>query len=352
MESRPIRELGENHVVSRFRALASGTLGPHVIVGPGDDAAVISSPDKRLLLFACDMMVEGIHFRREWAEPRQIGWKAMVQNLSDIAAMGGEPAAAVASIATPGCVPEEVVSAIAEGLAAAASRYGAALVGGDFVGSPGPLVVDVAITGWVERERMLLRRGASPGDALLVTGYLGAAAAGLAARQQALAEAESSLLAEAIRAHHEPRPRLSEAHAIAGARRATSMMDLSDGLADDLPRLCQQSGVGARVRAQAVPIHRACSFVADRLGVNDRQLAITGGEDFELLLTCPREAVDELASALSEASEAPLTVIGEIIAEEEVLLMDADGSERSLGKGFDHFAASSQARGRSDRAAE
>jgi len=352
MDSRSIKELGENRVVSRFRALASGTLGPHVIVGPGDDAAVLISSDNRLLLLACDMMVEGIHFQREWAEPRQIGWKAMVQNLSDIAAMGGEPAAAVASIAASGDLPEDVVSGIGEGLVAAASRYGAALVGGDLVGSPGPLVVDVAITGWVEREQMLLRRGAIPGDALLVTGSLGAAAAGLASRQHAVVEAESSLLAEATQAQHEPEPRLREARVIAGARCATSMMDLSDGLADDLPRLCQQSGVGARVRAGDIPIHRACSFVADRLGISDRQLAITGGEDYELLLTCPPAAVQELASALSEATGTQLTVIGEIIAEEEVLLMDADGSERSLGAGFDHFGAPSQAPGRGDRAVQ
>lgn len=341
MESRPIRELGENRVVSRFRALASGTLGPDVVVGPGDDAAVITSPGDGLMLLACDMMVEGIHFRKDWAEPRQIGWKAMVQNLSDIAAMGGQPAAAVASIAATGDVSEEYVCAMAEGLAAAASRYGAALAGGDFVGSTGPLVVDVAITGWVERERMLLRRGARSGDALLVTGHLGAAAAGLAARQQGLVEAESSLLAEAIRAHHEPRPRLAEANAIAGAGCATSMMDLSDGLAEDLPRLCQQSGVGARVRSQAVPIHRACSFVADRLGMNGRHLAVTGGEDYELLLTCPPDGVSELKAAVSEASGTTLTVIGEIIGDEEVVLVDADGSDRSLGRGFDHFAAAS-----------
>ncbi len=294
------------------------------------------------------MMVEGIHFRQEWADCRQIGWKAMVQNLSDIAAMGGEPTAAVASIAASGGVAEDVASGLGEGLVAAASTYGTALVGGDLVGSPGPLVVDVAVIGRVEREHLLLRRGAAPGDALLVTGQLGAAAAGLAARQHALAEAESSLLGEAIRAHHEPRPRLSEAHVIASTRRATSMMDLSDGLADDLPRLCRESGVGARVRAEAIPIHRACAFVSDRLGINDRQLAITGGEDYELLLTCPRSAVDDLASALSEATGTQLTEIGEIIAEEEVVLMDADGRERSLGSGFGHFAERPQVGGRAD----
>jgi thiamine-monophosphate kinase len=345
LSTRPIADVGENRIVSRFRALASGTLTSEVAVGPGDDAAVINAGEGRLLLLACDMMVEGVHFRWEWASPRQVGWKAMVQNLSDIAAMGGEPAAAVASLAAPGDLSEDVATGIADGLAAAASVHGAALVGGDLVGSPGPVVVDVAITGWVERQRLLLRRGATPGDALMVTGRLGAAAAGLAAREHGLEEAESSLLGEAIRAHHEPRPRLSEARAIADTGKATAMMDLSDGLAEDLPRLCQQSGVGAHVRSAAIPIHRACSLVASRLGMNDLRMAVSGGEDYELLFTCPANAVAEIEAALSEVDGTQPAVIGEIVAEEEVVILDADGRDMALGKGFDHFAAPATERG-------
>jgi thiamine-monophosphate kinase len=335
--NQPIRELGENHIVARFRALASGSLNPNVIVGPGDDAAVLSADGDRLLLLACDMMVEGVHFRLDWARPRQIGWKALAQNISDIAAMGGAPFAAVASIAAPGDLPEEAAAGIAEGLVAAAARYGASFVGGDLVGSPGPVVVDVAITGWVDKDKLLLRRGASPGDAVLVTGSLGAAGAGLAALERDFSDADSSLLAEAFRAHHEPEPRLNEAQAIAAAGLATAMMDLSDGLADDLPRLCQQSGVGARLRASAIPIAPACSFVADSLGLSDLRLALSGGEDYELLLACPPGSVDTLSAAV-QACGNQLTVIGEITDEEGVSLLDAEGREHPLGHGFDHFA--------------
>lgn len=337
MTNQPIRELGENHIVARFRALASGSLNPNVIVGPGDDAAVLSADGDRLLLLACDMMVEGVHFRLDWARPRQIGWKALAQNISDIAAMGGAPFAAVASIAAPGDLPEEAAAGIAEGLVAAAARYGASFVGGDLVGSPGPVVVDVAITGWVDKDKLLLRRGASPGDAVLVTGSLGAAGAGLAALERDFSDAGSSLLAEAFRAHHEPEPRLNEAQAIAATRLATAMMDLSDGLADDLPRLCQQSGVGARLRASAIPIAPACSFVADSLGLSDLRLALSGGEDYELLLACPPGSVDTLSAAV-QACGNQLTVIGEITDEEGVSLLDAEGREHPLGHGFDHFA--------------
>jgi thiamine-monophosphate kinase len=338
MANRPLKDLGENHIVARFRALASRSLSSNVIVGPGDDAAVLSADGDRLLLLACDMMVEGIHFRLDWARPRQVGWKALAQNISDIAAMGGLPFAAVASIAAPGHLPEEAAAGIAEGLVAAASRYGASFVGGDLVGSPGPVAVDVAITGWVDRGKLLLRRGAAPGDAVLVTGALGAAGAGLAAcRAGASAPApQTPLLAEALRAHHEPEPRLKEAQAIAATGLATAMMDLSDGLADDLPRLCQQSGVGARLRAGAIPIAPACSFVADSLGLSALRLALSGGEDYELLLTCPPAAVDRLRAAV-QACGSQLTVIGEITDEEGVSLLDAEGRDHPLGHGFDHF---------------
>jgi len=340
-----IREFGENRIVARFRSLASAALRNDVLVGPGDDAAVLMLGDGPRLLLACDMMVEGTHFRLEWATPWQIGWKAMVQNLSDIAAMGGDPSWAVASLAASGDAAERAVEGIAEGLIAAASRHGAALVGGDVVGSPGPLVVDVAITGSVEKENLLLRSGAQPGDAVLVTGSLGVSAAGLAARQRGLPQAEDAAdvaLAEALRAHHEPRPRLVEARSIADTRLATAMMDLSDGLAEDLPRLCAASGVGARVLADEIPIARPCSALAGRLGLDALDLAITGGEDYELLLTCPRDRVEQVRAAVSDAAGTPVTPIGDVVAEEEqVVLVDSGGRSRPLGSGFDHFAVPS-----------
>jgi thiamine-monophosphate kinase len=314
MSDRPIRDCGENRVVARFRDLARGALGPDVLVGPGDDAAVLALSEERLLLLACDIMVEGIHFRREWCTAAQLGHKAMVQNFSDIAAMGGAPAFAVASLAAPGDLPEVFVEQLAQGLVGAASQYGAALVGGDLVGSPGPIVVDVAVTGWVEREHLLRRSGARPGDAILVTGALGASAAGLTLLQHDITQPEDPSLAAALRAHREPVPRLAESHAIAATGAATAMMDLSDGLADDLPRLCAESGVGARLRAEAVPIHPACAAVAEKLGFDPFPLAVSGGEDYELLFTCPQDAVEKLADAVAEVAGPPAAQIGEIVA--------------------------------------
>ena len=334
-----MRDAGENRLVARFREMAAGSLGRDVLVASGDDAAVLRVSKDRLLLLTCDMMVEGVHFRREWATPQQIGWKAMAANLSDIAAMGGDPGFAVASVAAPGDVSREMAEGIAQGLIECAARYGASLVGGDLVGSPGPLVVDVALTGWASEGLVLRRSGARAGDVVLVSGPLGASAAGLAALRQGLS-AEDERIATAVTAHLTPVPRLAEARAIAATRLATAMMDLSDGLATDLPRLCAESGVGALLRADQVPVHAACRATAGLLNLDPLELAITGGEDYELLLTCPPEAVGEIQQAVRVASGAPLTVIGEVAGGDEAALVDAAGRRKPLGSGFDHFAVS------------
>ena len=344
--SEPLRQVGENRMLSRFRELAGAALTGSVLFGPGDDAAAIRVQPGRVLLMTCDMMVEHVHFRREWATPEQIGWKAMVQNISDIAAMGGEPAGAVASLAAPSDLPSDIPEEIARGLIAAASEFGAALVGGDLVGSPGPIVVDVALTGWVEEDLMLRRRGARPGDAILITGALGASAAGLGVLQQGIhgdglpagRMVGPPEIARALQAHHTPRPRLAEARIIAQSRLVTAMMDLSDGLADDLPRLCAESGVGARIRCDRIPVDPACRAFASGIGKTALEMATAGGEDYELLLTCPPDAVARLAAAVQERTGTPLTAIGEMVEEQEVVFLDSAGRPIFPGSGFDHFA--------------
>ncbi len=331
-EQPPLRETGENGLLARFRALAAGGLTAGVVLGPGDDTAVLRVPADRLALLTCDMMAEGVHFRRDWATPWQIGWKAMAQNISDIAAMGGEPGFAVASVSLPGTVGTEFAEQLAQGLLAAATAHGAALVGGDLVGSTGPITVDVSLLGWVEESRLLRRGGARPGDALLVTGALGASAAGLQMLLRGNPDRDDPLVQQALAAHFTPQPRTKEGRAIAATGRASAMMDLSDGLATDLPRLCAESGVGARVQAEWVPIAPAAA------ALGEEALAVRGGEDYELLFTCPPEAVEEIRAALLTAGGVPAQVIGEITAERAIILREAEGRERPWGRGFDHFA--------------
>jgi thiamine-monophosphate kinase len=332
-----LTEFGENRMVSRFRQLANAATPPGVLLGPGDDTAILRVPADRVALLTCDMMAEGVHFRLDWATPWQIGWKAMAQNVSDIAAMGGEPGYAVASVSLPGSAPKQMAEEIAQGLIAAASEYGAALVGGDLVGSTGPVTIDVSLLGWVEEARALRRSGARPGDQILVTGALGASGAGLSLLLLGLTTARDADETAALAAHFTPRARVKEGRTLAATGCVTAMMDLSDGLAADLPRLCTESGVGARLYAAQIPIAPACAAVAPRVGAEALTLALTGGEDYELLFTCPASAAPYLAAEVGAATGTRVTAIGEVVPGDGIIMVDTAGNERPLGQGFDHF---------------
>jgi thiamine-monophosphate kinase len=157
--------------------------------------------------------------------------------------------------------------------------------------------------------------------------------------ERGLRDRGSPDIIRALQAHHTPRPRVAEARAIAESRLATAMMDLSDGLADDLPRLCTESGLGARVYCDRIPVDPVCHALAASIGRTSLEMATTGGEDYELLLTCSAGAVGRLMAAVSARSYTPLTVIGEIVEGRSVAFLDAEGQPVSLGSGFDHFAA-------------
>jgi thiamine-monophosphate kinase len=209
-------------------------------VGIGDDAAVLRGPGNRRLLVASDMLIEGVHFRRRGASPQQIGWKALACNVSDIAAMGGRPLWAVVSLGAPPSTPVRWVDGIYQGLARCARRFNVSLVGGDTVRAP-VVVLDVAITGTVERSHLTLRSGARVGDALFVTGRLGGS----------------------LRSGRHLRvvPRLREAQVLLRRVRIHAMIDLSDGLASDLWQMSRASEVALRVEAARIPVSRAARTV-------------------------------------------------------------------------------------------
>jgi len=251
---------GEFAFLERLAARLPGPPAGEVWIG--DDAAVLDGG--RLL--ATDLLVDGVHVRTEWASPADIGWKALVVNLSDVAAMGGEPEAAVAAVALPpggGAVGDGLV----DGLAEAAETYGCPLVGGDL--STGPvLMLSVAVTGTTRPPAPVLRSGARPGDTVFVTGPLGAARAVL----------ERLEAGDAVdpRPLHRPVPRLPEGRTAAEAG-ATAMLDLSDGLSVDLRRIGRASGVGFRIDAAAVPVGAGATL----------EQAVLGGDDYELCFTAP-----------------------------------------------------------------
>lgn len=287
-----LSELGENALVARWTRRLP-TL-PSVILGPGDDCAVTGRrSDPVWTLLKTDCVIEGVHFA-SGTDFARVGWKALARNVSDIAAMGGEPRHALVTVALPPSLDVEKGDALYTGLRRCARKFGIAIAGGETARSPGPVFISVALTGEVERGRCVTRSGGRPGDVLFVTGRLGGTLAGK---------------------HLDFTPRLAEARWLAGHFRPRAMMDLSDGLGADLPRLARASGCGFELGA--IPCAPGVS----------REEALSGGEDFELLFALPPRRAARLERAWP-FRRLPLTRVG---------VLTANKSFQSL-HGFDHFA--------------
>ncbi len=310
-----------------------------VLLGLGDDAAVVE-PGSHLIVLTADLLVEGVHFRRETTSAHDLGYKALAVNVSDVAAMGGSPRYALISVGIPQDVEMAWVVELYAGLRDAASEYAMTIVGGDTSRS-GSVLISVAVTGEVGHDLAVTRSGARPGDRVVVTGTLGAAAGGLrlaSAPKHSVAAVASSSGRELLAAYARPQARVGEGQTLA-REGATAMIDVSDGLAIDLGRLCRESGVGATVVLSGIPVASSLSELRSALGAEPLELALEGGEDYELLATLPPRAVPLTAQLLKDRFGTPLTDIGEIRAGEGLVAVQADGSERPLeATGWDHFA--------------
>jgi thiamine-monophosphate kinase len=329
----------EVELVQAIRKVLSGD-APGLVVPVGDDAAVVEPGDHHGLLTA-DMLVEGIHFEAGATSAHDLGHKAVAVNVSDVAAMGGSPRYGLACLAVSDRVEASWVMELYGGMREGADEYGMALVGGDT--SRGErTVISVTVYGEVAKGRAVTRSGGRPGDRLAVTGALGASAGGLRlARTEG--EHRRDLLStdwgRALLAVHErPVARVGEGQSLAQAG-ATAMIDLSDGLALDLWRLCRESAVGARVRLADVPVADGLDELSRAEPVEPLDLALHGGEDYELLAALPAEAAGEARHRLEERFGTQLTEIGELTDGSELVAVDADGAEAPLQpKGWDHFA--------------
>lgn len=309
---------------------------PDVALGIGDDCAALALPGPDYLLWTVDTLLEGVHFDLAYFSLPQLGRKALAVNLSDIAAMGGEPLYALLSLGWPKARDISGALALGEGLAQAAKEHGLAIIGGDTVASPGGVMVTLTLLGRVARGEMLTRRGAGVGDLLYVTGPLGEAAAGLEILTRGL-KLDADLQAPLCRAHLDPRPQLAAGRVLAGQRLATALIDLSDGVATDLGHLCRAGGVGARVPAASAPVSPRVKAAAPWLGADPLDLALKGGEDYQLLFTSPPDKAPALYAAFARAGLAPPLPLGEIIPGSGVLLETAAGEKDITGEGFDHF---------------
>ncbi len=296
-----------------------------VALGVGDDAAVLDVPAGRQLVACADTLVAGVHFPLDTA-PEDLGWKSLAVNLSDLAAMGAEPAWALLALTLP--EPDAfLVAAFAEGFAELARAHDVALVGGDT--TQGPLSITVTAFGVVPVGGALRRGGARAGDAVFVTGTLGDAAGALRQLQDGVAPAER-LRAKLSR----PEPRIAAGLALRGI--ASACIDVSDGLLADLGHACVASGAGAELDADALPMSSALTAAFDRATCRD--LALAGGDDYELCFTAPAARQTEIAAALAQAG-CSATRIGRIVAGSGVRALDAAGNPIAPGRaGWEHFA--------------
>jgi len=302
------------------RLSASLPSNSSVVLGAGDDCAVLESGQPgRYLLFKTDAVVEGIHFTSD-AKPEQIGHKALARCLSDIAAMAGNPTAALVTLALPKDFKAEFIERIYAGMNRLAKNHGVAIVGGETTSNPERLLISISVLGEVQKEKCVLRSGAKDGDALFVTGELGGSRSGK---------------------HLDFEPRLAESQWLASHFPIHAMIDLSDGLAGDLRHLLQRSGVGAELLARAIPISHAAKLQAREKSPSKPPLlaALTDGEDFELLFAAPGKiAVPLLDAWKNQFPSLRLSCIGKITATLGLKLRDKSGVRSLEANGYVHFA--------------
>jgi thiamine-monophosphate kinase len=327
--------MSEEEIIRLAQSLA-GESSDELFVGIGDDAAVLSLAGSEFCV-TTDLMVEGVHFDLSYTSPRDLGIKAMAANLSDLAAMGALPRWGFLSLGLPPRPSRRLVESIFGGVMEMCRKYGLTLAGGDTVRAP-QLLINLCLIGAAEKRSPVLRSGALPGDAVCVTGMLGSSAAGLAWLGSG-GRVDDEDAAWAVGAHLRPQPRVEAGRVLAQSERVNSMMDLSDGLATDLARLCEASQVKAQVDEKSLPMADGAPALAEKLGADASGWALMGGEDFELLFTCSPGNV-ELLQELVQDSQPGLTVtqVGKISKGRGVHLRRSDGSEQEITlKGFDHF---------------
>jgi thiamine-monophosphate kinase len=327
-----------NREVALIEALA-GIFGPppaEIVLGIGDDCAALDLGGPDYLLWTVDTLMEGVHFDLAATSLGRLGHKSLAVNLSDIAAMGGEPLYALLSLGWPPQRDLEGALELGAGLARCAREYGVAVIGGDTVASPSGLTVTVTLLGRVPRPHLLRRAGARVGDGIYVTGPLGDAAAGLEVWRRRLA-LPPDLAAPLLQAHFEPRPQLAAGRLLAREGLATACIDLSDGVASDLLHICRAGGVGARLDGDAVPVSLGVRAVARLTGLDPLELALQGGEDYHLLFTSPPGQAPRLADAFAQAGLPPPHPLGEIVSGEEVTVIINEKEKVISGRGYDHF---------------
>jgi len=299
-------------------------VGANVMAGIGDDAAVLHVPAGHEALVTTDFSLEGIHFRRDWHPAEAVGHRCLTRGLSDIAAMGGEPLAAFLSLALPRQLPQAWVNSFMRGLLDLAKRAGVTLAGGDTAESPDGVLADIVVVGSVPKGKAVLRSGAKPGDHIYISGELGGSAAAVERMRK-----KGRLNPRHYARHFFPEARMELGRMLRERGLASAMIDTSDGLSTDLAHLCEESGVGAEIVAEAIPRAR----VGRPAREVDERFALHGGEDYELLFTVrPGKRIP------AQIAGVPLTEIGVITRGRKISIRNSKGLGYELvARGWEHF---------------
>src|SRR5580698_4145961 len=324
--------LAERALIAEIQRMAGGRRrrlagsGARIIAGIGDDCAVLRLPPGTDSLVTTDFSLEGIHFRRDWHPAESVGHRCLARGLSDIAAMGGDPAAAFLSLALPRDVPQAWVRSFIRGWMTLAKKYDVPLAGGDTAQSPNKILADIIVIGAAPKGKAVLRSAARAGDRIFVSGELGGSAAAVA---ELMAKPKQKLNPRDYPRHFYPEPRIKLGRILREKNLVSAMIDLSDGLSTDLAHICEENGVGAKIASALIP--RARVGKPAREVAHD--LALHGGEDYELLFTVPQgKWVPARIAGMT------LTEIGAITRTQKILLQDENGVTRRLpAKGWEHF---------------
>jgi thiamine-monophosphate kinase len=356
VSNRTVSDIGEHALIARITArLATPSW---VLVGPGDDAAVIRPERGALDVLTTDAQVEGVHFDRRFVPPDAIGHRALAVNISDLAAMGAAPRAALLSLVLPDDLEVDVIDALMDGFMVLAGRHRIAVIGGNITRSPqvgserasGPLMIDVTAIGSVKPRRILTRSGARPGDEVFVTGTIGGAAVGLrmlqtqpgsgigdqGSKQGTAFPDRRSLIPDPVQKYLRPEPRARAGLLLGRNRAASACIDLSDGLADGLRQIAAASGVGITVDAPAIPLGDGVADFYGSRGADAVCAALAGGDDYELLFTVRPAWRGRLRAVRRQTGDLPITKIGVVTRETGVSLRSLSG-DRDLPAGFEHF---------------
>ena len=338
MPPKKLSQVGELGLIDWIRKTLPNR-SQDIVCGIGEDTAAYIPKKGFLSLITTDLCIEGIHFDRRYTRLNQIGYKTLASNLSDIASMGGIPLFFVVSAAFPREITASEFRSLYQGLESLAKKTGVVLIGGDTSASKKGLFLNITVVGEVEPRVLVSRSGAKPDDRIFVTGTLGDSAAGLEIltrkrfpKDSRHPKAEMKL----VQRHLMPFPRIKEGRDLALNRLPSAMIDLSDGLATDLGHICEESGVGAFIDVESVPVSKALQTYCSTLKRTPSSYSLTGGEDYELLFTVPKAKVSRMMS-LCQKKGFKMTEVGQITSKKGIWVQTRKGLKLLKARGFEHF---------------